>query len=230
MNTDQLVRTRLEDLADCIKTTPPSLDALLDRAPSPVTPIGHARSRRRLVAAVIGATIVAVGGVAAATGVFAPEQVTDRFDTNESSVGAVAVDQAEIRATHTSTWGLTYELWEAPTSSGGTCRTVVESGDTTPTDQWASVCTTGAPASTLLAGYQTFVVDDRVAIHGGAPKAETVVILFDDGTELIAVVDDGEFFTVTEQTCAVESNRCPIATISTFDSGGNKVDEVDGPS
>lgn len=228
MNSTHL-RDRLDNLADAVQTTPPDLSELLDR-PAPVVPIGRRASRRQIVAVGLAGSVIAIGGAVAASGILAPAEVSERFNTSDVEVGETDSAAAVVRATHAVSTGGTYELWEAPNASGGTCRTVLQAGDTTPTDQWASLCTVGQPPTMSLPGYQTFVVEDRLAIHGGAPGATTVAIKFEDGTDLVAQVEpDGEFFTVTEQTCKVESNRCPIESLTSFDVDGREVDTVGGP-
>jgi hypothetical protein len=228
MNSTEL-RERLDHLANAVKTTPPDIADLLDR-PAPVVPIGRRTSQRRLVAVGLAGTSIAIGGAVAATGIFTPDEVHQRFDASDVEVGAIDSAAAVLRATHAVSSGGTYELWEAPNASGGICQTVLEAGDTTPSDQWASLCTVDEPPTRSLQGYRTFVVEDRLAIHGGAPGAATVVIQFNDGSNLVADVDfNDEFFTVTEQTCNVESNRCPIESITTLDAQGRHVDDVSGP-
>lgn len=228
MNSTDL-RDRLDNLADAVHTTPPDLSELLDR-PAPVVPISRRSPGRRIVVVGLVGSVIAIGGAVAASGILTPAEVSERFNSSDLEVGETDSATAVVRATHAVSAGDTFELWEAPNSSGGTCRTVLQTGDRTPTDQWASVCTVGQPPTMSLPGYQTFVVEDRLAIHGGAPGATTVVITFEDGTDLVAQVEpDGEFFTVTEQTCKVESNRCPIESLTSFDADGRAVDTASGP-
>jgi hypothetical protein len=191
-----------------------------ERLPRPV------RRRRRFVrvAVVCAAALVAVGGVAAATGLI-PDDVRQSLGLVSGVDPALApnADQAVQRASVASPDGGTVELWTAPTSGDGSCaylRHLDASG--TPTDQRSVTCDAtfdngrrgfgfsqsrasrsggsamfgGGPDGPLSVQVE-WASGEPLALYGKAPQDATEVdVTHADGTVTTTPVTDGWWLAV----------------------------------
>lgn len=233
MNTEQLLRSGLNELADSVRSAPPTVVDLLDRAPAARPSPGR---RRPLVAVAVGGVIAVTAATAVAAGALLPDRVATQLGDVEGQHEAgvsILFDQAERLAVYESSDGTVYELWQAPEKNGGTCRTVTSTRQLASSDQWSTICdptdgdTPGDASSSPspLGAFETFVIDDHVAVFGPAPDATSVSVEI-NGVTQTAPAFDGTYFTVTERPCSLEqrANCLSAIRVTTLDAAGATID------
>lgn len=238
--TAEVVRQEREHLMNFIQTTQPTRTAR-----RPVT-----------VAAGVGVSILALGGVAAAAGLI-PESITNRFTALEQRDGAIDIDTDQAVMVASDVVGAdAVELWVAPTTDGDReCEYVrsswqqsngagiAENGPVACEDRlrpWTDPDFQLDGPSSYLASLDVFAIGsdddgyDATAISGAAhPDVATLIIDLRDGQQLSVDVasPDGWFATVVPgdatATDALGLPANPAVRVTLVDGTGGTLAELD---
>lgn len=199
--------------------------------PTGVSDVASPSRRRRVFVAtsVAGVMALAVASYAAAAVLIpgrASNQLGDTIGQEQAGV-VILADQAQRQATYTAIDGTIYELWIAPDTAGGTCRTVTSSKEPLDSDQWATVCTSTPFGSSIASinAVQTFVIGDHIGVTGSAPGATAVAIEI-QGVVTKVPVSKNEYFAVRDEPCALDQRSDCLSNIrvTSYDTNGETLD------